>query len=172
MLDNIRCEVLNLTYEPLATVTARRATRLILKGKATLLEEHPTLMYRTATTVYPVPIRIVLRTMVKSRNSHTIAVLNRRNLLLRDRFTCQYCGRHENELAPKEKMTRDHIHPQDKGGRDTWDNLVLACDSCNNKKANRLLEQTDMKLRKAPYRPTSFEIAMRARYEKERRSGK
>lgn len=169
MLESVRCEVLNVTYEPLKPVSIRRANRLLLDGKATLLEEHPTLMLRTATDIYPVPTRIVLHKLIKTGNRSVPAPLTRRNLLIRDNFTCQYCGRHEAELNPKEEMTRDHIHPQDKGGPDIWLNVVLACNTCNNKKANYFLNECGMTLLKKPTIPTRFELSMRARHEKARR---
>lgn len=170
MLETVRCEVLNVTYEPLQPVNVKRGIRLVLDGKATLLEEHPTLVLRSAGDIFPVPTRIVLHTLVKTRNPHTPAALTRRNLLLRDSYTCQYCGRHDSELKAHEEMTRDHIHPQDKGGQDVWKNVVLACNSCNNKKANYLLHEIGMTLKKEPYIPTIFEMAMRFRYERSRRA--
>ena len=61
----------------------------------------------------------------------------------RDRNKCQYCG------ATK-KLTIDHVIPRSKGGGDTWENMVVACSSCNIKKGDKLLEQTGMKLMKEP----------------------
>lgn len=56
--------------------------------------------------------------------------LTRRNIMIRDRFCCQYCG-------SKRNLTLDHVHPQSKGGRNTWCNLVTACMGCNQKKGSR-----------------------------------
>ena len=56
--------------------------------------------------------------------------LTRRNIMIRDRFCCQYCG-------CKRNLTIDHVHPQSKGGRNTWENLVTACMACNQKKGSR-----------------------------------
>lgn len=61
--------------------------------------------------------------------------LGRRNLMKRDRGTCQYCG------ARGKTMTIDHIHPRSKGGKSTWANCVMACEDCNLKKGNKSLEQ-------------------------------
>jgi 5-methylcytosine-specific restriction endonuclease McrA len=74
---------------------------------------------------------------------------NRRNIYLRDNFTCQYCG----TKPPKEELTIDHVVPRARGGRSTWDNVVLACQGCNARKGSRPLEQLSMKLKKAPKRP-------------------
>ena len=48
-------------------------------------------------------------------------------VLKRDAFTCQYCGR----SAPEVKLEVDHIIPVSEGGKDTKDNLITACYSCN-----------------------------------------
>ena len=48
-------------------------------------------------------------------------------VLKRDAFTCQYCGR----SAPEVKLEVGHITPVAEGGKDTKENLVTACYSCN-----------------------------------------
>ena len=169
MLHNVRCEVLNLTYEHLRHVTVKRGIRLLMTGKATLLEEHPTYFIRSAGDIFPVPIRIVLKRQVKFKNQHVVAPVNNRNLFLRDGYTCQYCGRHKSELRDNETLTRDHIVPQDRGGGNEWTNLATACNPCNNKKGNMLLERVNMRLLKQPNIPTVFELVNRLRYEKQAR---
>ena len=74
---------------------------------------------------------------------------SRRNIFERDKHTCQYCGK---KLA-KSELTIDHVVPQSKGGKDTWDNLVLACVKCNVKKANRTPDQARMPLIRKPIKP-------------------
>ncbi|MBC6417914.1 MAG: HNH endonuclease, partial [Prochloron sp. SP5CPC1] len=81
--------------------------------------------------------------------------LTRRNILERDRHTCQYC-RYQGE-----GLTLDHIIPRSRGGGDTWENLVAACVRCNIKKGNRTPKEASMKLLTRPRRPHSslhFEI--------------
>ncbi|MDX2038532.1 MAG: HNH endonuclease [Isosphaeraceae bacterium] len=74
----------------------------------------------------------------------------RRNVFKRDHSTCQYCG-----CQPgSEELTIDHVVPRSQDGRTTWENCVLACVSCNARKANRTPDQAGMKLRRAPFRPT------------------
>ena len=50
-------------------------------------------------------------------------------------------------------MTIDHIIPKQRRGEDSWYNLVAACESCNNKKANKILSETNMVLIKKPRKP-------------------
>lgn len=163
MLDNTRCVILNASYEPLSVVSAKRALILVLEGKALMSERHPNGVVRSATKKFPIPTQIVLKEYIKSRPAMRVpAQLTRRNLLIRDRFTCQYCGRHKNDLKDSEFMTRDHVYPLTLGGRDEWKNVVNSCNKCNNKKADYTLEDAQkyfgLKLMEKPKIPTVFEI--------------
>ncbi|PKN25605.1 MAG: HNH endonuclease, partial [Deltaproteobacteria bacterium HGW-Deltaproteobacteria-22] len=71
------------------------------------------------------------------------------NIYIRDHFTCQYCGR----KPPREELTIDHVLPKSRGGRSEWENVVLACQRCNAKKGNKLLEYAPMTLIRPPKRP-------------------
>jgi 5-methylcytosine-specific restriction endonuclease McrA len=74
---------------------------------------------------------------------------SRRNIFERDKFTCVYCG-----VQPgTDELTIDHVVPRAHGGQSTWDNCVLACLSCNHRKADRTPEQAGIRLRKQPQRP-------------------
>lgn len=75
---------------------------------------------------------------------------SRRNIFERDKQTCQYCRKR----FAKPDLTLDHVIPRSKGGRDTWENLVLACVACNVRKANRTPEQANMPLMRKPSKPT------------------
>jgi hypothetical protein len=81
---------------------------------------------------------------------------SRKNLLLRDKCTCQFCGK----VFPSEELTMDHVFPKSKGGQITWQNIVLSCVKCNHKKANRTPEQAHMKLIRQPFVPTAKDIRM------------
>src|ERR1041385_8200084 len=54
--------------------------------------------------------------------------LSRKNILLRDHNTCQYC----NKVLPPTELTLDHVIPRARGGDSSWDNLVACCRACNN----------------------------------------
>ena len=77
-------------------------------------------------------------------------VLNRRNILKRDNYRCQYCAK---QATP---LTLDHIVPKNKGGKDSWENLVAACSKCNTRKGDTLLKHMDMKLLKKPKKPSKL----------------
>lgn len=162
VLETSRCVVLNASYEPLSIVTAKRALLLILEGKAVAVEEHPTLEVRSVSRRFKVPLTVALKVYIQGRRVfHSKATLTQRNLFMRDNNTCQYCNRHRHELRQKEFLTRDHIVPEYRGGPSTWSNLVTACSTCNNKKANHNLEDIDMRLLKKPTTPTIFELWMK-----------
>ncbi len=74
---------------------------------------------------------------------------SRRELLIRDNYECQYCG----IGLTRETYTMDHIHPQCYGGKNTWENTVIACFKCNVKKGNKTLAEAGLKLRSIPAKP-------------------
>ena len=75
---------------------------------------------------------------------------SRRNIYKRDHYTCQYCG----HQPGSEELTIDHVVPRAQDGESRWDNCVLACVTCNKRKADRTPEQAAMRLRKRPVQPT------------------
>lgn len=79
--------------------------------------------------------------------------LNNRELFHRDRHTCAYCGCTQDGA----RLTRDHIQPVSRGGKDRWMNVVTACRNCNQRKDNRRPEEANMTLLYAPYVPNKAE---------------
>ncbi|NLV73590.1 MAG: HNH endonuclease [Chloroflexi bacterium] len=139
--------VLNASYAPLSVVSIRRAIVLLLKDKAEVLEateQH----IRSENFSMPVPavIRLVYYVRVPMRVKMP---LSRHSVLLRDHFTCQYCGDQPN----KANLTVDHIVPKVRHGETSWENVVCACKSCNQRKGARLPEEAGMRLLSQPERP-------------------
>lgn len=135
--------VLNATYEPVNVCGARRALILILKGAA-LAEEESAKEIRSASLVVRVPS--VIRLLEYHRIPYQTRVLSRRNILIRDHYTCQYCA----GTFPAAELTLDHVLPRSQGGKSAWENLVACCYACNNRKGDRTPEQAGMKLLRAP----------------------
>src|SRR6185369_17365955 len=79
--------------------------------------------------------------------------LKRKNIYERDDGVCQYCL----SKISYNNSTLDHVHPRSKGGKDSWDNLVLSCQSCNNKKGDRSVKEANMTLARNPYAPKLFD---------------
>ncbi|MES2353206.1 MAG: HNH endonuclease [Pseudomonadota bacterium] len=88
-----------------------------------------------------------------AKKFNQVPPLNNHELFRRDYHICAYCG---DELA-EHKLTRDHIIPFSRGGRDTWMNVVTACRWCNQKKGSRSLEEARLQLLYVPYIPNRAE---------------
>ena len=142
-----RVLVLNATYEPINVCTLRRATVLLLKEKAELLErrEGAVLHSEHMTLDHPDVIRLTNYVRIP-REAHRRKI-TRRAVLARDSWTCQYCG------STKSGLTVDHVIPRSRGGGSTWDNIVAACPTCNRKKGNRLPREIHMHPKNAPKPP-------------------
>jgi 5-methylcytosine-specific restriction endonuclease McrA len=141
--------VLNASYEPINICGARRALVLILKGVARSEEEHGMLLHAARVRV---PMPSVIRLLEYRRIPHQTRALSRKNILLRDRNTCQYCA----EVLPAAELTLDHVIPRSRGGLSTWENLVACCHSCNRRKGNQMIQELeDMQLLREP-RPFSL----------------
>lgn len=79
--------------------------------------------------------------------------LNNRELFRRDSHLCLYCGREHSDR----ELTRDHILPISRGGRDIWANVTTACKRCNARKGNKTPEEANMRLLAVPYVPNIAE---------------
>ncbi|HXE06671.1 MAG TPA: HNH endonuclease [Acidobacteriaceae bacterium] len=136
--------VLNASYEPINICGARRALVLVLKGVARTEEEQGAVLHAARMQV---AMPSVIRLLEYRRIPHQTRALSRKNILLRDRNTCQYCG----IILTAGELTLDHVIPRSRGGLSTWENLVACCHDCNRRKGNSLLsELTDMKLTREP----------------------
>ena len=142
---NRRVLVLNQSYEPIMVIGAKRAIILILSEKVDALENYRELIHSAYLTL-PLPSVIKLKQYAKIRRKDI--VLSRKNILKRDNHTCQYCG------IRSVPMTIDHIIPRQRGGEDSWYNLVAACVICNTRKGNRTPRGSQMKLMKRARKPT------------------
>lgn len=140
--------VLNASYEPINICAARRAVVLVLKGVAHA-EEHAQGHFHSQRANMPMPS--VIRLLEYRRIPHQARALSRKNILMRDRYTCQYCLRGGSSA----QLTLDHVVPRSRGGDSTWENLVACCHQCNNRKGNRTPEEAGMKLVRSP-RPFSL----------------
>ena len=130
--------VLNADYTPLNLTTFRRALKLIMKGKAEIVKNEEEEVVRSEKLAYPKPLIIRLLNYIKSKIK-TFKV-NRNRIYKRDNHECAYCG-------SKKQLTIDHIIPKSRGGKNTWNNLISSCLSCNLKKGDRTPDEAGMPLR-------------------------
>lgn len=142
--------VFSRNYLPISRVNTRRAIALLILGKAEALElTRETWFVKSPNLVIAVPQHIRL-TIASTERIWKVPPVNRREVLKRDSHSCQYCGSNK-------RLTLDHVIPVSKGGQHKWDNVVTACESCNQRKRDRTPHEASMPLRtkpKAPMHPT------------------
>lgn len=148
----MRCLTLNASFEPLTLVPVRRALRLVIDGKAEIVETDGDRMVRSARLAVPRPLVIRLVRFIHVPRKFRRQVTNT-FLFARDRYACQFCGRAEAELGFRECLTRDHLVPLSRGGTNDWTNVVTACSSCNTRKGDRLPSACGMVLLHQPVEP-------------------
>lgn len=87
----------------------------------------------------------IIRMLYYIVRPHKDVPMTKKNVLLRDDHTCQYCGRKGDTI--------DHVMPRSRGGLSTWENCVCACSMCNTRKNSRTPGEANMPLRRKPRRP-------------------
>ena len=156
---NMPVLVLNRNWQPIHTCSARRALHLLCLGHARVVQVDGDECYAThdltswidhsahaPETELIHSVRVALRVPrvlvlgVYDKLPRLEVRFTRRNVFVRDNFTCQYCAR---EL-PEQQLNLDHVVPRDKGGRTTWANIVTSCVRCNTRKANKLPDEARM----------------------------
>ena len=145
--------VLNASYEPLSLVSVRRAVVLLLREKAEMIEATQQ-MLRSSSRAIPVPL--VIRLVKYVRLPHRRVPATRSAIMLRDAYTCQYCG----TLPGRLQLTVDHVIPRSRGGAHSWQNLATACKRCNQKKGSNTPEEAQMKLLNKPFEPTYVALVL------------
>jgi 5-methylcytosine-specific restriction endonuclease McrA len=139
--------VLNASSEPLHFIRVGRALALVLGERAELVSQSGYISTSRARFPRPTIIRLLRYIHVPWRQ----APLTMRNLRYRDGELCQWCRKHRG-------TTMDHVHPRSRGGDHCWENVVLACASCNNRKGDRLAEELGWVLRTDPLAPNRRDL--------------
>jgi 5-methylcytosine-specific restriction endonuclease McrA len=155
--------VLNRSYLPVHVTSARRAFTLLYQGIARVVnEQYQTFDFeewsqlgaaRDAEAVGTPGGRIriprVIALVAFDRLPKRHVRFSRINLMARDGFQCQYCGRKPHRA----ELNLDHVVPRSLGGRSTWENVVTSCVDCNRRKGGRTPRQAHLKLLRKPERP-------------------
>lgn len=141
MVQSRRVLLLNASYEPLSVVGPPKALTLVWRRVAEVIEKDPGHILRSPRFVFEVPSVIRLTTYVNVRTRQNRAT-QRHRILARDRNRCQYCGKKGTPFD----LTLDHIMPRSRGGKMVAENLVTACQICNNRKGDRTPEEARMPL--------------------------
>jgi hypothetical protein len=138
--------VLDSSYIPRSIVSSTRAFTIVYKGSAEVIENHPAHFKMVDEDLKINKPSIIRIPRYIKHHRHNVPP-SRQNIFKRDGHTCVYCGNRE-----RRKLTIDHVIPQSKGGKNSWDNLVTACFKCNNEKADLSLKEYGVSIEK-PRKP-------------------
>jgi 5-methylcytosine-specific restriction endonuclease McrA len=147
--------VLNATWQPVARIPWQRAITLLFLGKVELVEEYEDKTIRSVTFEVKMPSVVRFLRMLKQRKP--LVRFSRENVYARDRGRCQYCGK----KLTRPEATYDHVLPRSQGGGTHWENIVIACVPCNQRKGGRTPEQARMRLQSSPVKPAKLPEALR-----------
>jgi 5-methylcytosine-specific restriction endonuclease McrA len=156
--------VLNRNWQPVNVTTVARALVLVWNASARVVDTDSFQLYDWSDWarlqprdgelfIQAVTMRLKVPEVVAlsgyDRLPTASVSFSRRNIFKRDHYACQYCG-----MQPgTDELTIDHVNPRSRGGASTWENCVLACVSCNKKKADRTPDEAHMRLKHRPVRP-------------------
>ena len=140
----------NACGSPLGLTSWQHAISMVVTGEADVIVADPDRQVRSPSMSVAFPRVIQMRRWVyvkyfERADPFEGGFATRHGVLLRDSYTCVYCG--------KPGDTIDHVFPQSRGGANTWENLAACCRSCNQRKADRTPEEAGMRLRWHPYKP-------------------
>lgn len=157
--------VLNRNWQPVNVTTVARALVLVWNDAAEVVDpqsyqtfDWPSWSEREVSDLAPalragsgrrIAVPEIVTLIRYSRIPKVTVTFSRRNLLFRDNWTCQYCGKQPGAG----QLTIDHVVPRSLGGPSSWTNCVLACEPCNSRKAARTPSQAGMRLRSRPTSP-------------------
>lgn len=156
---NTKCLVLNADYSPLTVISWQKAILWSFKHESNsnigveIIDFFKNdYIIGSQNKKYPIPA--VVKTIKYFRINNYRVKFSRKNLFIRDNYTCQYCGL-EFDIP---QLTYDHVIPKSLWDNDyqtptSWTNIVTACMACNRKKGNRTPKQANMPLKNLPIMP-------------------
>lgn len=118
-------------------------------------QDHPIVKTVSDSVLVPLVVRLLRFDRVRRPTLR----MSRRNVYLRDNYTCQYTGKR----LPASKLNLDHVVPASRGGKTTWDNLVCCSIEVNTTKGNRTPQEAGLKLIREPKRPDPSVLLLRAK---------
>src|SRR3954470_8772396 len=126
--------VLNADFQPITTwplhlIHATEAVSKIWTDRVQVVETWKDalgeeVLFRSPSVTIPAPKVVVLHEYICV---HSEPKCTRKNIYLRDRYFCQYCGKR----FPSSELTFDHLIPKSKGGKTVWTNILTCCTTCN-----------------------------------------
>lgn len=151
--------VLSQSYQPVARITWQRALTLLFSRKVEVVEEYEDWTVRSVTLELKVPS--IVRFVKKIFGVKPKVRFSRENVFARDHGRCQYCSRQ----VSRAEATFDHVVPRSQGGHTRWENIVIACTPCNQRKGGRTPAQARMHLAVEPVRPKTLPDMLRMTFQ-------
>lgn len=139
--------VLTAAYEPLARISWKDAMKLVVQEKVEIVDEYKDRVIRTVSVSFKMPS--VIRLLRMFRRKRKQVKFSRDNVYARDSGKCQYCKKKISRAA----STYDHVIPRSRGGATHWENVVISCLECNQKKGDNTPSEAGMRLVKKPVKP-------------------
>jgi len=121
------------------------AEQWILRTEEMLKENSDTKVIRSVDKRFAVPDVLCLTEFKMTTHSARCAC-NKKNIVLRDHNTCQYCG----SVVSLEEASIDHVIPGSRGGQYVWNNVATSCVKCNQAKGNKTPEEWGRPLKRKP----------------------
>jgi 5-methylcytosine-specific restriction endonuclease McrA len=145
--------VLDLAGNPIGVISWQRAVKMYWEDRVDIVtEDQQGRILHSPSFEMGMPRVVRAKNYVVKRMRKSVPC-SRRNVAIRDRSLCQYCG----TLLHLSEYTLDHVIPRSKGGTTTWENTVLACVECNHRKDGRTPAEAGMRLLHAPIEPKATE---------------
>lgn len=154
----LNADLTPLAIWPLSVESAQDAIQKVLRGRADIVEAYEGEWCRSQKLTIQIPKVVVIRELAHVRGKPKFT---RRNVWLRDKGRCQYCG----EKVEMSEFTFDHVKPKSKGGKTVWENILTCCSECNTLKGDkdpnhsgRKAVRGSLRPLKEPRQPTNIEL--------------
>lgn len=152
--------VLSKTWEPIDRVSWQDVFTKMFgvksKGKVQVIEYHgEKVVYSGGLKEWKVPsvVRFIDAVTPEIKGLR----FSRENIYARDRGRCQYCGTN----VKYSEFQFEHVLPRKQGGKTTWENIVVSCNGCNQKKGGRTPREAGMRLLSTPRKPDRIPVKRR-----------
>lgn len=140
--------VLNRANEPVDIISWQAAIRLWYQGKVEIVVEYTTRFI--GCTLGQLNMPAVVRHVKGFFRRRRKIKFSRQNIYARDKGKCQYCG----SKVTSSEFTYEHVIPRARGGKTSWENIVVACTPCNQRKGDKTPAEAGMRLSTMPSKPT------------------
>ena len=155
--------VFSRNYLPLNQINIKRAVALLVTGKAEPIDFFSDVLAEVRSPNLIISVPKCIRLYVSPERMWKMPPVSRKNLLRRDANQCQYCGN-------RKDLTIDHIIPRSKGGKHSWNNVVIACVTCNSRKGNKTPTEAGMSLANKPKAPIHPAVAFADQFWQQQRN--